>query len=41
MVAMRSAASYWKSLYNIFKSSDLNSMVVNASGNLKEKVLDL
>ena len=30
MVAMESTASYWKSLYNIFESSDLPAMVVNA-----------
>lgn len=31
MVAMESTASYWKPLYNILESSDLNAMVVNAS----------
>lgn len=31
MIAMESTASYWKSLYNILESSDLNAMVVNAS----------
>lgn len=31
MVAMESTASYWKSLYNILESSDLNAMVVNAN----------
>ena len=30
MVAMESTASYWKPLYNILESSDLNVMVVNA-----------
>ena len=30
MVAMESTASYWKPLYNILGSSDLNAMVVNA-----------
>ena len=30
MVAMESTASYWKPLYNILESSDLNTMVVNA-----------
>ena len=30
MVAMESTASYWKSLFNILKSSDLNAMLVNA-----------
>lgn len=30
MAAMESTASYWKSLYNILQSSDLNAMVVNA-----------
>ena len=30
MVAMESTASYWKPLYNIFESSDLNAIVVNA-----------
>ena len=30
MVAMESTASYWKPLYNILESSDLNAMVVNA-----------
>lgn len=30
MVAMESTASYWKPLYNIIESSDLNAMVVNA-----------
>lgn len=34
MVAMESTASYWKSLYNILESSDLNAMVVNA-GHMK------
>ena len=29
MVAMESTASYWKPLYNIFESSDLNAIVVN------------
>ena len=31
MAAMESTASYWKPLYNILESSDLNVMVVNAS----------
>lgn len=31
MVAMESTASYWKPLYNILESCDLNAMVVNAS----------
>ena len=30
MVAMESTVSYWKPLYNILESSDLNAMVVNA-----------
>lgn len=30
MIAMESTASYWKPLYNILESSDLNAMVVNA-----------
>lgn len=30
MVAMESTASYWKPLYNILESSDLQAMVVNA-----------
>ena len=30
MVAMESTASYWKPLYNIFESSELNAIVVNA-----------
>lgn len=30
MAAMESTASYWKPLYNILESSDLNTMVVNA-----------
>ena len=30
MVAMESTASYWKPLYNILESSDLNAIVVNA-----------
>lgn len=30
MVAIESTASYWKPLYNILESSDLNAMVVNA-----------
>ena len=30
MTAMESTASYWKPLYNILESSDLNAMVVNA-----------
>ena len=30
MIAMESTASYWKPLYNIFESSGLNAMVVNA-----------
>lgn len=30
MVAMESTASYWKPLYNILESFDLNAMVVNA-----------
>ncbi len=30
MVAMESTASYWKPLYNILESSELNAMVVNA-----------
>lgn len=30
MVAMESTASYWKPLYNILESSNLNAMVVNA-----------
>ena len=30
MVAMESTASYWKPLYNILESSDLNAMVVHA-----------
>ena len=30
MVAMESTASYWKPLFNILESSDLNAMVVNA-----------
>lgn len=30
MVAMESTASYWMPLYNIFESSDLNAIVVNA-----------
>ncbi len=30
MVAMESTASYWKPLYNILESSELNTMVVNA-----------
>ena len=30
MAAMESTASYWKPLYNILQSSDLNAMVVNA-----------
>ena len=30
MIAMESTASYWKPLYNIFESCDLNVMVVNA-----------
>ena len=34
MVAMESTASYWKPLYNILESSDLNAMVVNA-GHMK------
>ncbi len=29
MTAMESTASYWKPLYNILGSSDLNAMVVN------------
>ena len=31
MIAMESTASYWKPLYNILESCDLNAMVVNAS----------
>lgn len=31
MVAMESTASYWKPLYNIFESLDLQTVVVNAS----------
>lgn len=31
MVAMESTASYWKPLYNILESCDLDAMVVNAS----------
>ena len=31
MVAMESTGSYWKPLYNILESCDLNAMVVNAS----------
>ena len=31
MAAMESTASYWKPLYNILESSELNAMVVNAS----------
>ena len=31
MVAMESTASYWKPLYNILESSELNAMVVNAN----------
>ena len=30
MVAMESTASYWKPLYNIFESSELNAIVVNS-----------
>ncbi len=30
MIAMESTASYWKPLYNILESSELNAMVVNA-----------
>ena len=30
MAAMESTASYWKPLYNVLESSDLNAMVVNA-----------
>lgn len=30
MVAMESTASYWKPLYNVLESCDLNAMVVNA-----------
>lgn len=30
MTAMESTASYWKPLYNILESSNLNAMVVNA-----------
>lgn len=30
MVAMESTASYWKPLYNILESSNLNAIVVNA-----------
>lgn len=30
MIAMESTASYWKPLYNVFESSGLNVMVVNA-----------
>ncbi len=30
MVAMESTASYWKSLFNILKSSDLKAIVANA-----------
>ena len=30
MIAMESTVSYWKPLYNIFESSDLNAIVVNA-----------
>ena len=30
MAAMESTASYWKPLYNIFESSELNAIVVNA-----------
>ena len=30
MIAMESTASYWKPLYNIFESSELNAIVVNA-----------
>lgn len=30
MVAMESTASYWKPLYNILESSELQAMVVNA-----------
>lgn len=30
MAAMESTASYWKPLYNILESSDINAMVVNA-----------
>ena len=30
MASMESTASYWKPLYNILESSDLNAMVVNA-----------
>lgn len=30
MTAVESTASYWKPLYNIFESSNLNAMVVNA-----------
>ncbi len=31
MIAMESTASYWKPLYNILETSELNAMVVNAS----------
>jgi len=31
MAAMKSAASYWKPLFNILESSGLKAMVVNAS----------
>ncbi len=31
MVAMESTASYWKPIYNIFESSDLKAIVVNAA----------
>ena len=31
MVAMESTASYWKPLYNILESCELNAMIVNAS----------
>lgn len=30
MIAMESTASYWKPLYNVFESSELKAMVVNA-----------
>ena len=34
MVAMESMASYWKSLFNILESSDLNVMVVKKESGL-------
>ena len=35
MVAMESTASYWKPLYNILESSDLNTMVVKQATYLR------